>query len=146
MHRPTIVDLHKKNGARPEFDLYAGRAVDGTEFLEDSKWCNPFPVEKYHADSFDLFEIYMRALLRRRKPDWSRAWRSYPAEIKRTVENAHRNAVKKFGIDAWNLDELTNKRIGCWCKIHAESETHECHVQIIIGIWMEEFGEDDDLW
>jgi len=40
MQHPILVDVHKKNGKRPKFDIYIGRAVTGTEFTEDSKWCN----------------------------------------------------------------------------------------------------------
>lgn len=36
-----IVDIHKKNGKRPHFDVYIGRRVRyHEEFTEDSKWAN----------------------------------------------------------------------------------------------------------
>jgi len=36
-----VVDIHKKNGIRPEFDVYIGRRVRyHEEFTEDSKWAN----------------------------------------------------------------------------------------------------------
>lgn len=37
-----IVDLHKKYGKRPDYDIYIGRIVEGTEFTKDSIWANPF--------------------------------------------------------------------------------------------------------
>jgi len=39
-----VVDIHKKNGKRPEFDVYIGRRVRyHREFTEDSKWRNRSP-------------------------------------------------------------------------------------------------------
>ena len=40
--QPTLVNLHLKNGKRPEFDVYIGRAVEGTEFTEDSIYANHY--------------------------------------------------------------------------------------------------------
>jgi len=37
-----VVDIHKKNGIRPSFDIYIGRRVRFTEFTHDSKWANHF--------------------------------------------------------------------------------------------------------
>ena len=43
-----VVDVHRKGGIRPHFDVYIGRRVRNTEFTNDSKWHNPFlPLEKY---------------------------------------------------------------------------------------------------
>lgn len=42
MKLPTLVDIHKKNGKRPKFDVYIGRRVMYTEFKKDSKWANLF--------------------------------------------------------------------------------------------------------
>lgn len=40
---PTVVDIHKVNGERPEFDLYIGRRVRFHKiFTKDSKWGNRF--------------------------------------------------------------------------------------------------------
>ncbi len=37
----SIVDIHKKNGVRPEFDVYIGRRIQyHKEFIKDSKWRN----------------------------------------------------------------------------------------------------------
>ena len=36
-----VVDIHKKKGKRPEFDIYIGRRIHyHNEFTEDSKWRN----------------------------------------------------------------------------------------------------------
>lgn len=36
-----VVDIHKKNGKRAEFDVYIGRKIRyHKEFTEDSKWAN----------------------------------------------------------------------------------------------------------
>ncbi len=47
----SVVDIHKKKGVRPFFDIYIGRAVPHTEFTKDSLWANPFrgdfAVESY---------------------------------------------------------------------------------------------------
>lgn len=38
-----VVDIHKKNRTRPDFDVYIGRRVRfHEEFTEDSKWANRF--------------------------------------------------------------------------------------------------------
>jgi len=44
-----VVDIHKKDGKRPHYDKYVGRAVKDTEFKTDSKWCKPhgMPLKKY---------------------------------------------------------------------------------------------------
>jgi hypothetical protein len=39
--KTSVVDLHKIKGIRPSFDIYIGRAVKRTEFIEDSIWGNP---------------------------------------------------------------------------------------------------------
>lgn len=51
--KTTIVDIHKKNGKRPDFDIYIGRAVRNTEFIESSKWFNP-------RLSLEEYELYIR--------------------------------------------------------------------------------------
>ena len=43
---PTVVDIHKVKGVRPEFDVYIGRKGAyprvRVDFPEDSKWANHF--------------------------------------------------------------------------------------------------------
>ena len=54
----TVVDIHKKNGIRPEFDVYIGRRVQyHKEFTTDSKWGNKFYTR------LDLYEQYIRETL-----------------------------------------------------------------------------------
>ncbi len=60
-----VVDIHKKKGVRPDYDIYIGRAIyRGTKFIEDSKWCNPFQTSKIPLDmNLEFFEIYARRIL-----------------------------------------------------------------------------------
>jgi len=52
-----VVDIHKKNGIRPEFDEYIGRKVRNTEFTKDSIWANPYlTLEEY--------DPYIRTMIR----------------------------------------------------------------------------------
>ena len=37
-----VVDIHKKNGIRPKFDVYIGRKVRRVDWTYDSKWRNNF--------------------------------------------------------------------------------------------------------
>lgn len=62
--RTVIVDLHKFRRERPECDIYIGRAVEGTEFTEDSIWANHFTLEQYGEKCLDLYEIDIRAKIR----------------------------------------------------------------------------------
>ncbi len=36
----SVVDIHKKDGIRPEFDIYIGRRVRWLDFTSDTKWGN----------------------------------------------------------------------------------------------------------
>lgn len=51
LRKTSVVDIHKVNGVRPEFDVYIGRSVRFTEFTKSSKWANPFfkttPLSEY---------------------------------------------------------------------------------------------------
>lgn len=50
--KTRIVDIHKKKGKRPEYDIYIGRDVKRTELIL-SKWHNPrLTLEEY--------ELYIR--------------------------------------------------------------------------------------
>ena len=53
----SIVDIHKKNGKRPEFDVYIGRRVTRShDFQKSSKWNNPrLTLEEY--------ELYIRHMI-----------------------------------------------------------------------------------
>lgn len=52
-----VVDIHKKNGKRPYFEVYIGRAVRRTEFVRNTKWANLF------YDRLDLYEDYVKRYL-----------------------------------------------------------------------------------
>ncbi len=60
-----VVNISKKNGKRPEYDIYIGRAIyRGTEFTEDSKWANPIPYKRIGIDMcLNFFEQYARKVL-----------------------------------------------------------------------------------
>jgi len=49
-----LVDIHKINGKRPDYDIYIGRAVNYTEFTRDSKWAN------YYGKNFKRYEFFVR--------------------------------------------------------------------------------------
>lgn len=50
-----IVDVHKKGGLRPYFDVYIGRRTRNTEFKEDSIFCNPYlSLEEYENMAREL--------------------------------------------------------------------------------------------
>jgi hypothetical protein len=53
----SIVDIHKKKGIRPNYDIYIGRRVNGTEFNKDSKWA------KRHGESLPEYEKRARKTL-----------------------------------------------------------------------------------
>lgn len=62
--QPVVVNIHKKNGIRPYYTLYIGRALEGSEdFKINSKWANIYPIERYHERSFGLYEKYARKRL-----------------------------------------------------------------------------------
>lgn len=97
---PTVVNIHKINGKRPDFDIYIGRTVQYTEFTANSIWANPYLVNHYTnpADCLVDYERY----------------------IKKKIED-------QPGI--YDLNELTGKRLGCWCK------PGPCHGDILVKIW-----------
>ena len=45
-----IIDIHKKKGIRPDFDVYIGRRVRNTEFWVSSKWANHYPTLEEYED------------------------------------------------------------------------------------------------
>lgn len=85
-----VINIHKINGNRPNFDIYIGRALppwmdkEGI-FRVSSKWANPFPVKEYGEKSIPMYRSHI---------------------IKRIVEEP----------EYYNLRELIGKLIGCWCK------------------------------
>ena len=53
----SVVDIHKKKGIRPHFDVYIGRRVQRVGWTYDSKWGN------YHYKNLKLYEAHVRTLL-----------------------------------------------------------------------------------
>lgn len=54
-----VVDIHKKKGKRPEFDVYIGRRIcRHHDFQKSSKWANP------HL-SLEEYEEYIRRKIKR---------------------------------------------------------------------------------
>ena len=88
-----VVNIHKKKGIRPHYDVYIGRITRNTEFKKNSKWYNPWL-------SLEEYEIYIRKCIKQ-DPDY------------------------------FNLDELDNKVLGCWCK------PAPCHGDILIKLLKE---------
>jgi len=50
----TVVDVHKKNGKTPRFDVYIGRWVRFVDWTWDSKWRNK------PNDSLEIYEARIR--------------------------------------------------------------------------------------
>lgn len=50
----SVVDIHKKKGIRPEFDVYIGRRIQyHKEFTKDSKWAN-------RSSNLEAYENWIR--------------------------------------------------------------------------------------
>lgn len=49
----SVVDVHKKNGITPHFDVYIGRKVRFVDWTWDSKWGNPRLILKE-------YELYIK--------------------------------------------------------------------------------------
>ena len=52
----SVVDVHKKKGKRPHYDVYIGRAVRYTGFIIDSKWSNP----SFFNKDLEFYERFIR--------------------------------------------------------------------------------------
>ena len=106
--KTEIIDIHKKKGRRPEFEVYCGREIgyrtkhtrDLKEYwYEDSKWSNPFSIKKYGKKSLALFADFI-----------SKKIEEYP--------------------EIYKISELLGKRLGCWCR----NKRDFCHLQILLKI------------
>lgn len=56
----SVVDVHKRNGKRKYFDVYIGRAVNGTEFNKDSVWCKPKSFLNQERNWREIYEDHVR--------------------------------------------------------------------------------------
>lgn len=132
-HVPTVVDIHKHDRLRPAFDLYIGRYVQYTEFGEDSKWCNPFTVEMWGVYALPMFEVYARWLVS------NVSTKDMMLSIKydnTALYHFFKNAIIRWGAGSWDLNELTGKRLGCWCITTGSCEPPlTCHGQILMKLW-----------
>ena len=52
-----VIDIHKKKGVRPKFDIYIGREVSGLNWTYDSKWGN------YYYGYLSFYEAHIRDVL-----------------------------------------------------------------------------------
>ncbi len=58
--KTSLIDIHKRKGVRPAFDVYIGRYVQFQEF-KTSKWHNPFTLKKHTEEqSLVLYERHIR--------------------------------------------------------------------------------------
>ncbi|MGQ4874585.1 MAG: DUF4326 domain-containing protein [Promethearchaeia archaeon] len=57
--KTIVVDIHKRKGKRPKYDIYIGRKVRNTEFTKDSIWANPrLTLEEYELYILDCIDKY----------------------------------------------------------------------------------------
>ena len=106
-----VVDIHKKNGKRKEFDIYIGRRIWGhPEFTRSSKWRNGYRVKDF---GLELSLKY------------------YKKSIRKKIEQNQ---------EYYNLDELDGKILGCWCANTKEITPLKCHGQILMKLLKEKRG------
>lgn len=102
-----VVNVSKKQGIRPYFDIYIGRKVTAwgvKDFPEDSKWHNPYTVKEFGIDlSLKLYEKHIR--------NTPELWNA--------------------------LHELEGKVLGCWCINSQQNDKIICHGQILIKLLKE---------
>lgn len=101
----SVVDIHKKKGIRPEYDVYIGRQIryrnqhtfDLREFwYEPSKWHNP-------NLRLNDYKIYIEICIEKEP-------------------------------EKYDLNELRGKRLGCWCITTDSIENPVCHGQILMKL------------
>lgn len=94
----SVVDIHKKNGIQPLFDIYIGRRIQYHKtFTDDSKWRN-------RSKTLEEYEAWVRENL------WD------------------------------DLEELRNRKLGCWCVTTTELEPVRCHGQVLMKLLLEKGG------
>jgi hypothetical protein len=100
----TVIDIHKTDGERPNFDVYIGRQSKRAG-LGKSKWANPFrvadepnPKKRQFATAQEAVEKYREWLLM--QPDLIAA-----------------------------IPELVGQVLGCWC-----DQTGDCHGQVLADL------------
>jgi hypothetical protein len=131
---PVVVNVRKHKGERPPFDIYIGRAALYTEFTVDSKWHNPFTVTKWGHAALPMYREYIMNLLGGKPGLIVMDLFNTSPEQQKAIDAAVRSSFKRWGANAWDIDELTSKRIGCWCSPEA------CHGDVLVKIWRERYG------
>lgn len=107
-----VVNIHKVKGKRPAFDVYIGRALQYTEFTQNSIWHNPyrrshyFSDEDFHKHCLEDYESFIRIAIAS-KPE------------------------------KYNLESLRGKRLGCWCVTTDQIYPLKCHGQILLKLLKE---------
>jgi hypothetical protein len=96
-------DISLREWLSDENNIYVGRS--GRIFInkeifhyKGSKWANPYTLKEYKIDE---------------------CLKLYKAYIESKIKNDP---------DLYNLNELANKKLGCWC------DKTECHIDILIEI------------
>ncbi len=137
---PVVINIRKHKRERPKYDIYIGRATRYTEFTEDSKWHNPFRKDEWGDAALLMYHEYITNLLSG-TPGMivMDLFNTSPAQQK-AIDAAVRRSFKRWGTKAWDIDELTGKRIGCWCVNATTCDNPKCHGQILIKLWHERFG------
>jgi hypothetical protein len=114
MNQTCLIDLHRKKGKRPEYDLYIGRSTYQTEFTEDSIWHNPYRMKSF-KDPQDCLLRYKERILYLIMMD----------------------PVK------YNLKTLIGKRMGCWCcTTDSIKPPLRCHGQVLLQLLWQFFPEE----
>ena len=62
-----VIDLHKKNGKTPEFDIYIGRKVRWVDWTYNSKWGNYSKDLEAYEKNIRMFNWYDLEELRGKK-------------------------------------------------------------------------------
>jgi len=101
----SLVDIHKKKGKRPYFDVYIGRQ-NNIYGLKWSIWSNPFKIG-IDGTRKEVLEKYRDHI------------------IKMLFYNP---VLQK------KLSELKGKILGCWCVTTKELEPLVCHGQVLMKL------------
>jgi len=125
-----VVNIHKINSKRPAFDIYIGRTVRYTEFTQSSKWANPFRVIQWGKMTLPIYEVYIRALIDKvfaeNLPGYNLLTPTEQNAIDKACHAIRQPKYRERG--NWDLHELVNKRLGCWCK------PGPCHGDILVKL------------
>lgn len=107
-----IIDIHKRNGKKPYFDIYIGRRQPFTEFTKNSKWANPYLMDK----------IKNGKIIKKRD-----------GTAKEVVEKYRKYLLNNKELMN-DLPELKGKILGCWCKNQEWYKEGLCHGDILIEL------------